>query len=176
MRNDLPCVCESQDPQAIGSAITYMRRYSQQSILNLAPETDDDGALAARRPPDRQGQGPVQMPQRVEHVPPHQPAQASAPPSASTTAATSATPAPSSGVRWVPGPLWIKALRKVPRAGKSPYWDVCLTDGKTDTVCSTFSTTLGSDLETWHGYEAKFGKAQVTTKGSYTYLDELRPL
>ena len=38
----------SGDPQAIGSAITYLRRYSLQSIVGVAPE-DDDGERAQGR-------------------------------------------------------------------------------------------------------------------------------
>jgi ERF superfamily len=40
----LPCV--RPDPQAFGSALTYMRRYTLQAYLNLAPGEDDDGAAA----------------------------------------------------------------------------------------------------------------------------------
>lgn len=36
------------DPQAVGSAITYLRRYSLQSIAGVAPE-DDDGEAAQGR-------------------------------------------------------------------------------------------------------------------------------
>ena len=35
------------DPQGIGSAITYARRYSLSAILGLATEEDDDGAAAS---------------------------------------------------------------------------------------------------------------------------------
>ena len=35
------------DPQAIGSAITYQRRYSIGSILNLNIDNDDDGNKAS---------------------------------------------------------------------------------------------------------------------------------
>lgn len=38
---------ETRDPQAIGSAITYYRRYALQAICGVAPE-DDDGNAAAR--------------------------------------------------------------------------------------------------------------------------------
>ena len=45
---------KKQDAQAVGSAITYLRRYSLQSIMGL-PVEDDDGN-AARRPQRRQPQ------------------------------------------------------------------------------------------------------------------------
>ena len=38
------------DPQAIGSAITYARRYAVLSALGLIPTDDDDDALRARSP------------------------------------------------------------------------------------------------------------------------------
>lgn len=38
---------ETRDPQAIGSAITYYRRYALQAICGVAPE-DDDGNAASR--------------------------------------------------------------------------------------------------------------------------------
>lgn len=40
---------ETRDPQAIGSAITYYRRYALQAICGVAPE-DDDGNAASRQP------------------------------------------------------------------------------------------------------------------------------
>lgn len=39
-------LAEDADAQALGSAITYMRRYALVSVLNLVADTDDDGALA----------------------------------------------------------------------------------------------------------------------------------
>lgn len=37
----------SADPQAIGSAVTYARRYSLYAALGIFPEKDDDGAAAS---------------------------------------------------------------------------------------------------------------------------------
>lgn len=49
-----PVVCKQQnDPQAMGSAITYARRYSLASILCVV--TDDDDAEAATAPTRNQG-------------------------------------------------------------------------------------------------------------------------
>ena len=46
-----PIICAKQnDPQALGSAITYARRYGLQSILCL-PAEDDDGERAMARKP-----------------------------------------------------------------------------------------------------------------------------
>lgn len=41
------------DPQKVGGAITYYRRYSLLALLGLAPE-DDDGNAGAKPPPPRQ--------------------------------------------------------------------------------------------------------------------------
>ncbi len=42
-----------QDPQAIGSALSYARRYAQMAVLNM-PALDDDGEAAmTRNPPKR---------------------------------------------------------------------------------------------------------------------------
>lgn len=54
-------VCKDPtNPQAIGGAITYFRRYSLLSLLGLAPE-DDDGqrASTAPKPPPRRNDDPV---------------------------------------------------------------------------------------------------------------------
>jgi len=48
----LPMV--KQDPQAAGSAITYARRYSLQSIAGI-PSEDDDGDHASKSSPSRPG-------------------------------------------------------------------------------------------------------------------------
>jgi len=52
-------VAQGADAQAVGSAITYMRRYSILAMLNIATE-DDDGAAATRYPP-RNGNGQRQQ-------------------------------------------------------------------------------------------------------------------
>lgn len=38
-----------RNPQALGSAITYMRRYSLQAVLGIAADTDDDAEVAMGR-------------------------------------------------------------------------------------------------------------------------------
>ena len=45
-------MAKKQDAQAVGSAITYLRRYSLQAIMGL-PVEDDDGNAASRRQPQR---------------------------------------------------------------------------------------------------------------------------
>jgi hypothetical protein len=42
-----------QDPQKIGSAITYYRRYQLMAVLGVAPDADDDGNAASHPPSSR---------------------------------------------------------------------------------------------------------------------------
>ena len=49
--------------QAMGSAITYGRRYSLSSLLGIAAEEDTDGNQAGSPGPSRQGQGRPPQPQ-----------------------------------------------------------------------------------------------------------------
>lgn len=67
-----PIVPVKQDPQGIGSAISYARRYALMSIVNLAT-SDDDGEAAMGRSDDRQTQVPpsrrAQHNQRPEQLP-----------------------------------------------------------------------------------------------------------
>ena len=64
--NKLLLACKKQDPQAMGSAITYARRYSYQSVLGI-PSEDDDGEKSMPRnqaPVQQQAPAPVQY-QRI---------------------------------------------------------------------------------------------------------------
>lgn len=61
MMNDLRLPCDTGGPQAVGSGITFARRYSAMPILGVAPGYDDDGVAASGprqgdREPIRQGQ------------------------------------------------------------------------------------------------------------------------
>lgn len=53
MRSTLTLTAMKDDPQAIGSAITYARRYGLMSMVGLAAE-DDDGNAASAPPQQRQ--------------------------------------------------------------------------------------------------------------------------
>jgi hypothetical protein len=70
IQSTLSCKPVSLDPQKIGSAITYMRRYSLSAILGLAPE-DDDGESASNlhRGPQPADQKPPVNPQAQTYVP-----------------------------------------------------------------------------------------------------------
>lgn len=49
--SETPVVCAKQnDPQALGSAITYARRYGLQSLLSMPAEDDDGESAMARQP------------------------------------------------------------------------------------------------------------------------------
>lgn len=47
----MPLLLQKQDMQALGSAITYARRYAWASALGIAAEEDDDGNQASGREP-----------------------------------------------------------------------------------------------------------------------------
>lgn len=46
MRSSMPILTQKMDSQGIGSAITYMRRYSLSAIVGIASDEDDDGNAA----------------------------------------------------------------------------------------------------------------------------------
>jgi hypothetical protein len=54
------------DPQSVGSCITYLRRYSLQSIVGIAPE-DDDGNAASGKHDDKAK--PIAQSKKVEPTP-----------------------------------------------------------------------------------------------------------
>lgn len=57
--SDMPITCKDPaDPQKIGAAITYYRRYSLLALLGLAPEDDDGHAASQPTPPARQSRTP----------------------------------------------------------------------------------------------------------------------
>ncbi len=47
-------------PQAIGTGITYARRYALSAIVGIAPDDDDDGEEASRGAPPSEHRGPPQ--------------------------------------------------------------------------------------------------------------------
>lgn len=46
LESDYPIINDTSKPQAMGSALTYARRYSLAAICNIASEDDDDGEAA----------------------------------------------------------------------------------------------------------------------------------
>jgi hypothetical protein len=57
---------QKPDPQGVGSALTYARRYALQAIANVAADEDDDGQAASRQ----QGQRPREQPAPRQPSPP----------------------------------------------------------------------------------------------------------
>src|SRR5262245_14318121 len=53
MEDSVSTMLPTGDPQAVGSAITYLRRYALQSVVGVAPE-DDDAEKAHTQPPPRE--------------------------------------------------------------------------------------------------------------------------
>ena len=65
----MPLVLVKQDSQALGSAITYARRYALQAILDVVGDEDDDAEAASdrTRPETQQAGGPtVNMQQQAK--------------------------------------------------------------------------------------------------------------
>lgn len=52
----MPLLMQKSDPQGMGSAITYARRYSLAAVLNLVSDEDDDGNSASKAPQARSQQ------------------------------------------------------------------------------------------------------------------------
>lgn len=71
----LSMIPQRQDPQGIGSAITYGRRYALAAILGIVAEEDDDGNAASQQPMERSSRPSTPTPQPAQRT-----AQASATP------------------------------------------------------------------------------------------------
>lgn len=64
----LPLCHKAKDPQVVGSALTYMRRYGLSSLLGIATEDDDDGSReAAMSGADRTGHPVQDIPGRFNY-------------------------------------------------------------------------------------------------------------
>lgn len=184
IRNDFTLPIDSSDPQAIGSAITYARRYALQSLLGIAPEEGDDDARAAgggrtfqdsreRGSDVRPGRGPVQMPQRAEVAAPPSPG---APP----TSSASPTSAASTVDTRRPGPVPVASAPKLvtitkgpierKTTGGKPYWLASFSNGQSG---CTFSTTMRDKLLEGVARGTRYSKVVISAKGNYTYIDEL---
>lgn len=55
IKSFLPVLTNKNDAQGIGSALTYMRRYSLSAIAGISTDVDDDGE-AASRPPQKKAE------------------------------------------------------------------------------------------------------------------------
>jgi len=64
---------KQDDPQSLGSAITYGRRYSAAAIVGLATEEDDDGNEASGKPAPKPAPKPAAKPAPKKDPPPPKP-------------------------------------------------------------------------------------------------------
>lgn len=60
VRGTVSCAAKDDGPQAVGSAITYLRRYALQSFAAVAPEDDDGEAAQGRHKAAGRAQAPVE--------------------------------------------------------------------------------------------------------------------
>jgi hypothetical protein len=60
VESGMPLLMTKKDPQGVGSAVTYARRYLYCSMLGLTPDEDDDGN-AAQESGAKQGKKPTQQ-------------------------------------------------------------------------------------------------------------------
>jgi hypothetical protein len=65
IRGEYPITAVKQDPQGIGSAITYARRYALAAITSTTPRDEDDDAETAQGRGATNGPKPLQAPKRV---------------------------------------------------------------------------------------------------------------
>jgi hypothetical protein len=53
LASEMPIVAQLNNPQAVGSYLTYARRYALCSLVGVAADEDDDGEIAKASPPDK---------------------------------------------------------------------------------------------------------------------------
>jgi hypothetical protein len=56
LSESLTMTAQQNTPQAVGSAITYGRRYGLSAMVGIAPDDDDGNAASARQTPNRQAE------------------------------------------------------------------------------------------------------------------------
>jgi len=75
IRGRLSMAPAKADPQGVGSAITYARRYALAAILGLCPEDDDAEKAMDRKPPKKHEAKPT-PPSSAPPAPPQEPTEA----------------------------------------------------------------------------------------------------
>jgi hypothetical protein len=59
IESEVPLILAKQDPQGVGSAITYMRRYALVAMLGLNCDEDDDGNSASNKKEVKKTNSPI---------------------------------------------------------------------------------------------------------------------
>jgi hypothetical protein len=157
------------DPQGIGSAITYARRYALAAIVGIAPEDDDGNAASGKTAEATRGPLP---PDVATPVPPAKPSNT-----------TKATPAPKATV-YEPDPGAMQSvtvtLGKVERQhgeGRKGRWTRTYSKADDGKFYSTFDTKIGQMLEELAGKTAILGYAvKQTPKGTSNEILDVRPV
>lgn len=164
------------NPQEVGSAVTYARRYAIESMLGISPAHDDDAQGVSD--PFRAGngapvrQGPVQMPQRAQApVPPQSAAAASPAPRPSTAPPPGAPRASAAG-------FTVQHIEPKVNPRGTKFWVVRFSNG---VVASVFSTSkggqeLGEALTRAHKVGTVYADAIITRKNGYAYIEEVIPM
>lgn len=159
--------------QAVGSAISYARRYGLSSVLSLGVGKGEDIDSGRHLSSNGNGQqartgGPVQMPQRAT--------QAASPHTAASSPALARplapTPAPASQASAGSG-LTVQAIEKRQRQNKPAgqfWWAVLFSNG---TKASTTHAELGEALERAKRDGTVYSDVVLTKKGDFTYIEEL---
>jgi len=115
VRSVYPVVPVKQDPQGLGSALTYARRYSYSAIVGISSEDDDDGNAGSGQ---QEGQGGGRNNNRNNSGGTQggqQKGQQKAPPPPSKAEA----PGPVSAE--APGPVSAEAIKEIEQAGSAHY-------------------------------------------------------
>jgi hypothetical protein len=145
------------DPQALGSAITYLRRYAITSVVGVAPEEDDDGRAAGGGQAFTPASAPAKPASRVVDMPQRQSTQA-APPAAPAKAAAAALPT-----------ITRLAEKKFKNGDQATYWVLELSDGR---QAATKDRALSYRLDLWRGAGEPI--ASMRTYGSgWLWLEEI---
>lgn len=72
-QSELFLPCSDVKPQAIGSAITYARRYALGAMVGVVTEPDDDGQAAAKKPRQQQDEPKSRLQKAAEQARPPAP-------------------------------------------------------------------------------------------------------
>lgn len=165
VRNELPVAIGGLDPQTIGSAISYMRRYALKSLLGLAEDDEDDDGAAATRSVNGNGRT-VPMPSR---------ASAAAAPGASVSAQTPCAATPP--VPAAAAPVYtIKTLQKRKTSADVWFWEAVFTNGKPESSVRavTKDGEIGGRLEHWYAQRTRIVDLVTHLKDGWTFIDEVR--